>query len=156
MSEYCGTVTEDGHAVCVPGSCSCSPSAKNNELVRLSSPAVNESEDRDVAGIVSIDKSQEPTLWQKIRSGVMFGIACIASPCCAPIIVPIVIALLAGTPAAIWLSAHIGWVYGGLTLLSIVSLVLGFRWMRQKSDSRRTTDASSKTSTQPTQEIVHL
>ena len=156
MSEYCGTITEDGNAVCVPGSCSCSSSVKDNELVRLSSPAVNESEDGELPEIISIDKSQEPTLWQKIRSGVMFGIACIASPCCTPIIVPIVIALLAGTSAAIWLSAHIGWVYGGLTLLSIVSLVLGFRWMRQKSDSKRATNASSKTSTQPTQEIIHL
>jgi len=66
----------------------------------------------------------------------MFGIACIASPCCTPIIVPIVIALLAGTPIAIWLAAHTGLVYGALTLLSIVSLVLAIRWMRQKSDPK--------------------
>ena len=75
-------------------------------------------------------------MWKKIRGGVMFGVACITSPCCTPIIVPIAIALLAGTPVAVWLSAYIGWVYGGLTLLSVVSLVLGFRWMRQKAEAK--------------------
>ena len=72
-------------------------------------------------------------MWKKIRSGLLFGIACIASPCCTPILVPIGLALLAGTPIAIWASAHIGWVYGGLTLLSMISLVLGFRWLNQKT-----------------------
>lgn len=70
-------------------------------------------------------------MWKKIRSGFMFVVACVASPCCTPIIVPIGIALLAGTPFAVWMSANLGWVYGGLTLLSVVSLVLGIRWMNQ-------------------------
>ncbi|MEO5888389.1 MAG: hypothetical protein ABIQ77_12080 [Anaerolineales bacterium] len=74
-------------------------------------------------------------MWKKIRSGFMFVIACVASPCCTPLIVPLALALLAGTPIAVWASAHLGWVYGGLTLLSITSLVLGLRWMRQKSES---------------------
>jgi len=95
-------------------------------------------------------------VWKKIRSGVMFGIACIASPCCTPIIVPIGLALLAGTPVAIWASAHIGWVYGGLTLLSVVSLVLGFRWLRRKSNSRHSVDARSKAGIQPIQEVTHF
>jgi membrane protein implicated in regulation of membrane protease activity len=68
-------------------------------------------------------------MWQKIRSGVMFIIACVASPCCTPLIVPIGLALLAGTPVAVWASANLGWVYGGLTLLSVVSFVLAFRWL---------------------------
>jgi len=72
-------------------------------------------------------------MWKKIRSAVMFGIACIASPCCTPLYVPLALALLAGTPAAIWLSANIGWVYGLLTLLSLVSLVLALRWLMQKN-----------------------
>lgn len=76
-------------------------------------------------------------MWQKIRSGVMFLIACVASPCCTPLIVPVILALLAGTPIALWLSANIGWVYGVLTLLSILSLVLGLRWMNQKAESRQ-------------------
>ncbi len=75
-------------------------------------------------------------MWKKIRSGFIFIIAGIASPCCAPLFVPLGLALLAGTPFAIWTSAHLGWVYGGLTLISILSLVMGFRWMRQKSASK--------------------
>ena len=94
-------------------------------------------------------------MWKKIRSGVMFGIVCIASPCCTPIIIPIVIALLAGTPVALWMSANLGWVYGGLTLLSIISLVLGVRWMRQKSNSRHSVEARSKTGKQYMQEVTH-
>ena len=76
-------------------------------------------------------------MWKKIRSGLMFVIACIVSPCCTPIIVPLGLALLAGTPIAVWLSAYIGWVYGGLTLLSIVSLILGLRWMAQKTETNQ-------------------
>jgi hypothetical protein len=64
----------------------------------------------------------------------MFIVACVTSPCCTPLIVPLGIALLAGTPLALWLSAHLGWVYGGLTIVSAVSLVLGLRWMGQKSE----------------------
>lgn len=71
------------------------------------------------------------TIWGKIRGFVMFTIACIASPCCTPLIVPIVIALLAGSPVAIWMSQNLGLVYGGLTLISILSFVLGFRWVRK-------------------------
>jgi predicted MFS family arabinose efflux permease len=71
-------------------------------------------------------------MWQKIRGGLMFVIACITSPCCTPLIVPLGLALLAGTPLAVWLSTNLGWVYGGLTLVSIISFVLGFRWLNQK------------------------
>jgi predicted MFS family arabinose efflux permease len=71
-------------------------------------------------------------MWKQIRTGVMFGIACITSPCCTPLIVPLILALLAGTPVAVWLGQNIGWVYAGLTLISVVSLVLGLRWMKRK------------------------
>jgi len=91
-------------------------------------------------------------MWKKIRSGFMFVVACVASPCCTPLIVPLGLALLAGTPVAIWASAHLGWVYGGLTLLSIVSLVLGLRWLGQKSASK---GSKPKATTQPAQEINH-
>jgi len=77
-------------------------------------------------------------MWQKIRSGLMFVVACVASPCCTPLIVPVVLALLTGTPIAVWASAHLGWVYGGLTLLSVASLVLSIRWLNQKVDSKKT------------------
>ncbi len=83
-------------------------------------------------------------MWLKIRSGFMFLIACIASPCCTPLIVPLGLALLAGTPFAVWASANLGWVYGGLTLLSIVSLILGLRWMNGKAKSNRSIESARK------------
>src|SRR5690242_17563441 len=110
MSEHCGSITEDGNAVCLPGACSCSSESERKQPVSL--PAV--------PGV------KKRSLWHKIRVGVLFMIACIASPCCTPLIVPLGIALLAGTPVALWMSAHLGWVYGGLTLLSVLSFALGF------------------------------
>lgn len=89
-------------------------------------------------------------MWKKIRSGFMFVVACVASPCCTPLIVPLGLALLAGTPVAVWASAHLGWVYGGLTLLSVVSLMLGLRWLGQKSASK---GSKPKATIQPIQEI---
>ena len=75
----------------------------------------------------------------RLRGMVMFLMTSITSPCCTPLIVPIILALLAGTPAAVWLTQHLGWVYGGLTLVSAVSLGLGLHWMRQQSPSPHTT-----------------
>ncbi len=89
-------------------------------------------------------------MWQKIRSGVMFIIACVASPCCTPLIVPIGLALLAGTPFAVWASANLGWVYGGLTLLSVVSFVLAFRWLGQKPASKSSKPKATVQSIQET------
>jgi predicted MFS family arabinose efflux permease len=69
----------------------------------------------------------------------------------------LVIALLAGSPAALWLSQHLGWVYGGLTLLSFVSLGLGLRWLQQKSVSarRETRPAPAISDVQPiTNELI--
>ena len=125
------------------------------EPIPLSLLTVKKGNRAGAGKIVAIDKDQGSTMWKKGRSGVMFGIACIASPCCTPIIIPIVIALLAGTPVALWMSANLGWVYGGLTLLSIISLVLGVRWMRQKSNSRHSVEARSKTGKQYMQEVTH-
>ena len=31
MSDHCGTITEDGNAVCIPGTCSCSSETKSNQ-----------------------------------------------------------------------------------------------------------------------------
>ena len=86
-------------------------------------------------------------MWKKVRAGLMFGVACITSPCCTPLIVPLI---LAGTPAAVWLGQNVGWVYGGLTLISVASLVLGLRWMNRRSST------SGSTSKLPTPvEITH-
>lgn len=101
--EGCCSTTEDGSAVCIP---------------QKSAPTA------------STNKSVAPGLrWQNLRGGVMLAVACAASPCCTPLIIPIVIALLAGTPAALWIGHNLGIVYGGLTLLSVISFMLAFRWL---------------------------
>lgn len=69
--------------------------------------------------------------WQKVRSSVMFIVSLVTCPCHLPIILPLALAFLAGTPAAVWITQHVGWVYGGMTLLFFFSLALGFRWMSQ-------------------------
>jgi hypothetical protein len=69
---------------------------------------------------------------------VMFGIACAASPCCTPFIIPLLLVLLAGTPVAFWINQNLGWVYGGLTVVSILSFVLAFRWLRKPTISQPT------------------
>lgn len=71
--------------------------------------------------------------WQTTRSGILFGVACLASPCCAPLIVPLILSVLAGTPLALWMSHNLGWVYGGLTLLSVVSFVLALRHINKRA-----------------------
>lgn len=87
-----------------------------------------------ISSIQPIKKNRDLS-WQSIRSGLMFVVACIVSPCCAPLIVPIVLALLAGTPLAAWMGHNLGLIYGALTLLSAISFVLALRWM--KSDPRK-------------------
>jgi len=129
MSEHCGSNTEDGSAVCVPGACSCSSEAKSKEPIVLSVPAKNKK-------IISFNQIEENSMWKKIRAGFMFVVAFVTSPCCTPLIVPLGLALLAGTPVAVWLSANVGWVYGGLTLISIASFVLAYRWMGNKAQSK--------------------
>lgn len=148
MSDHCGSITEDGAAVCVPGACSCSSDAKSNKPISLSIPSVSENKKTVPESIIQINHNQEQTMWKKIRSALAFGVACIASPCCTPLIVPLGLALLAGTPVAVWASANLGWVYGGLTLISIASFVLAYRWMGQKSASK------PKATIQPIQEIT--
>lgn len=69
----------------------------------------------------------------KLKAGVLLGLGCITSPCCTPLIVPLALTLIAGTPFAAWLSANLGLVYGGLTLISMASLVLGLHLLRRKS-----------------------
>ena len=150
MSDYCGSVTENGAVVCVPGACSCSSDAKSNEPISLSLASVSENKNIVSPKIIQLKNNQEKAMWKKIRSALAFGVACIASPCCTPLIVPLGLALLAGTPVAVWLSANVGWVYGGLTLISIASFVLAYRWMGQKSDSK---GPESKATIQPIQEI---
>ncbi|MBX3065320.1 MAG: hypothetical protein KF726_20250 [Anaerolineae bacterium] len=71
-------------------------------------------------------------MWSNLRYKLMFAIACLASPCCTPLLVPLIIGLLAGTPAALWMSQHVGLVYGLLTGISIASFIIGLRWMNNR------------------------
>jgi len=142
VSENCCRTTSEGNAICVlpppekEAGCGCSSQPNGSAQVTAASaqPAVG--------------------FWQKIRSGFMFGVACITSPCCTPLIVPLGLALLAGTPAAAWLTHYVGWIYGGLTLVSVISGVLGWRWMRHKASPQRPpmpADSTKKLSS----EMVH-
>jgi hypothetical protein len=56
--------------------------------------------------------------WNKFRGIFMLGLGCLTSPCCTPFVVPLVLAL------------RVGWVYGALTLVSILRFVLAIRWMQ--------------------------
>ncbi len=120
---------------CGCGSAATSCSCASNNLVTINSVPIQRKSTwmRHLQACLDDGK----TIWGKIRGFVMFTIACIASPCCTPLIVPIVIALLAGSPVAIWMSQNLGLVYGGLTLISILSFVLGFHWMRKKNGNRQ-------------------
>lgn len=41
MESHCGTVTEEGNEVCIPGACSCSSDAQHNEPVySIAPPAI--------------------------------------------------------------------------------------------------------------------
>jgi hypothetical protein len=82
-----------------------------------------------------LDEPEErtpPVNKRRLRSTLLFLLACFTSPCCTPLLVPLFLALVAGTPIAVWTSNHLGWVYGVLTIISLISFILGFRWMSQR------------------------
>lgn len=41
MSDHCGSITEEGSAVCMPGQCSCSSEQNDEQLIQLSLPKAN-------------------------------------------------------------------------------------------------------------------
>jgi hypothetical protein len=75
----------------------------------------------------------------RLRGTLLFLLACFTSPCCTPLIVPVLLALVAGTPVAVWTSHHLGWVYGVLTGISLISFVLALRWLGQRKSPHPTT-----------------
>jgi hypothetical protein len=95
------------------------------------------------------DSKNSRELRRNIRGTLMLGVACITSPCCTPLIVPVMLGLLAGTPMAVWLTQNVGWVYGGLTLVSVISLVLGLRWAWQKLALPTPLDSLPRTAVAP-------
>lgn len=70
------------------------------------------------------------------RGLIAFLVACFTSPCCTPLIVPLLLALLAGTPTALWMSGHLGIIYGALTILSVISFVLALRWFNGRKPAQ--------------------
>lgn len=114
LNDGCQT-TAEGYAVC-DVNCGC---------------AKEQAVDISLKEIPVRDSSKRNGFWEKARGAVMLGVACITSPCCTPLIVPLMVALLAGTPFALWVTQNSGWVYGALTLVSVVSLLFGLRWSAQ-------------------------
>ena len=102
--DNCCGVTIDGHAVC-----------------NVSDSTPNASQ----GGLP--DRGETTGPGRKIRGAVLLGVGCVTSPCCTPLLVPLTITLLAGTPLAAFLAQYVGWVYAALTLLSLVSLFLAVR-----------------------------
>lgn len=87
-------------------------------------------------------KPNEPSL--PLGSAVLFIVACLTSPCCTPVLVPLGLALLANTPLALWLPGALGWVYTALTIICVSSLIFAFvsfqrrfRWLSRSSRSSR-------------------
>jgi hypothetical protein len=102
----CCSTTEDGSMVCLMPENGEKPNCQTNQIVK-----------EEKGGM--------------IRTAIAFTVACITSPCCTPLIVPIVLTMAAGSPFALWLGANLGWVYGGLTFVSLLSFVLALRWMNK-------------------------
>lgn len=126
MADDCCRTTEDGTTFCVVPDTDQSAMGKSALLAT---------------------KNSSGSLWQKFRGGAMLGIGCVTSPCCTPLLVPLWLLLLAGTPSAVWLTQYIGWIYAGLTLISIVSLAVGWRWLRGNVASSRVSTLLHENST---------
>jgi hypothetical protein len=122
----CCSTSDDGSAICVvpPGG----QQGSSDEPLKLSGLQVKTQ--------LSFAEPAE-TRWQQVRGGLMLAVACITSPCCMPLLVPIGLALLAGTPVAVWAGQNLGLVYGGFTLLSALSLFLGWRWLNSPHPSSK-------------------
>ncbi len=75
-------------------------------------------------------------LWQKIRSRIMFVISFITCPCHLVIVMPLALALLAGTPAAILIAKYAGWIYGVMTVLFLSTLGIGYWWTNQPTSGK--------------------
>ena len=68
-------------------------------------------------------------LGQTLGGALMLGVACLA--CCAPLIAPVILGLVAGTPLAALLTFSSGWLVGGLALLLVAGTTVG--WYLYKS-----------------------
>ena len=162
-TDDCCSTTDDGHAICVVPShpktvqvaaspCGCESEASGCGCGNTSAVQYTPSEKNALplhsALIADSRDGGDNSTWQKIRGGGMLAIACLASPCCSILYVPVLLALLAGTPLAVWMGQNLGLIYGGLTILSIASFALGFRWLtKTKRQTSSAKDTSLGTST---------
>jgi uncharacterized membrane protein len=86
---------------------------------------------------LEVDKkrpSAKSVLGQTLGGALMLGVACLA--CCAPLIAPVILGLVAGTPLAALLTFSSGWLVGGLALLLVVAGTVG--WYLYKKSTRAT------------------
>jgi hypothetical protein len=128
MAEHCCTTTKDGLTACTTtnteSKCGCSaPSALAGET------SVRSDHHEPHQRLETADGAN------RMSGALLIGVACLTSPCCVPLIAPVILALLAGTPFAAWLTVHKGWLYGGLTLISMISLAVGWRLIARKTRS---------------------
>jgi uncharacterized membrane protein len=73
-------------------------------------------------------------LGQALGGALMLGVACLA--CCAPLIAPVILGLVAGTPLAALLTFSSGWLVGGIALLVVAGTV---SWYLYKKSARAKT-----------------
>lgn len=131
MTTQEGTIQRKTKTICRDNCCS--GSGDNHSADEQTVPGAH-----TIQGSLSAHGDHPPTRWRKIRAGLLLGVGCLTSPCCSPLIVPAVLALLAGTPLAVFLAQYIGWVYAALTLVSLLSLFFGVRalWAKQSAQSK--------------------
>ncbi|MBZ0310453.1 MAG: hypothetical protein K8I82_30610 [Anaerolineae bacterium] len=140
MADNCCGITEDGNAFCaVPdgetkSSCNCGSTASQIEI-------------QDNIG----EKNTKGSL--SFRSILMFGLACVTSPCCTPLIVPILLSLLAGTPIGLVMTQYTNVIYGVLTVLSVASLILAVRGMLPRKTPKQ---VSPESQNHPQQNVIEL
>lgn len=91
-------------------------------------------EGRKACTCESCQQSRSEDVRQNSISGaLMFVLGCLTSPCCTPLLIPLLLGLFVGTPFAVWVSANLGLIYGGLTLISVISFTLAYRqWTTKK------------------------
>lgn len=87
-------------------------------------------------GKESMTKEPTTSVWRRVWGGGSLALACLASPCCAPLYVPVVLSLLAGTPIAAFLAGYVGWIYSAFTALSVVGLIGGGWLLLGKKDEQ--------------------
>lgn len=105
---------------------SCSvPNSENTDACDCSS---------DTPVTLEVGKKSLPTksvFGKTLGGALMLAVACLA--CCAPLIAPVILGLVAGTPLAALLTFSSGWLVGGLALLMVAGTV---GWYLYKKSAR--------------------